>query len=79
MLAGDPSSGAIRVWVGGISQRFFQYDQVKARRQAGSVFKPVVYAAALQAGFDPCDYFENQEVTYPEYQDWTPRNADGES
>lgn len=79
ILAGDPASGAIRVWVGGISQRFFQYDQVKARRQAGSVFKPVVYAAALQAGFDPCDYFENQEVTYPEYQDWTPRNADGES
>jgi penicillin-binding protein 1A len=77
ILAGEPGSGAIRVWVGGISQRFFQYDQVKARRQAGSVFKPVVYAAALEAGFDPCDYFDNQEITYPEFQGWTPRNADG--
>ncbi len=75
ILAGDPSSGAVRVWVGGISQQFFPYDQVKARRQAGSVFKPVVYAAALEAGFDPCDYFEDLEVTYGEYQDWTPRNA----
>jgi penicillin-binding protein 1A len=75
MLAGDPLSGEILAWVGGISHRFFQYDQVKARRQAGSAFKPIVYAAALAAGFDPCDYFENTEVTYAEHQDWRPRNA----
>lgn len=79
ILAGDPADGAILVWVGGIGQQFFQYDQVKARRQVGSTFKPVVYAAALEAGFGPCDYFENQEITYPEYQDWTPRNASGQT
>lgn len=79
ILAGDPHSGEILVWVGGISHRFFQYDQVKARRPFGSTFKPLVYAAALEAGFDPCDYFEDKEVNYPEYQDWTPRNASGTS
>lgn len=78
MLAGDPSTGEILAWVGGIHHRFFQYDQVKARRQAGSTFKPAVFAAALAAGFDPCDYFENTEVTYSEHQDWRPRNASRE-
>ncbi len=79
VLAGDPQTGAILAWVGGINHRFFQYDHVKARRQVGSTFKPVVYAAALEAGFDPCDYFENQEVTYPDYDNWTPKNASNES
>jgi penicillin-binding protein 1A len=75
LVAGDPRSGKILAWVGGIDHQHFQYDQVTARRQIGSTFKPVVYAAALRYGFDPCDYFDNVVRTYPDHQDWAPQNA----
>ncbi|MCF8237293.1 MAG: transglycosylase domain-containing protein [Saprospiraceae bacterium] len=78
LVSGDPVEGRIMAWVGGIDQQFFQYDHVLARRQVGSTFKPIVYAAALEAGFMPCDYFDNQLVTYPDHQDWEPRNASNE-
>lgn len=75
-LAADVKSGAIKAWVGGIHSKYFQYDHVKARRQVGSAFKPVVYGQALINGYSPCDYFDNQLITYPEYDNWSPGNAD---
>lgn len=74
----EPGDGALRAWVGGIDHQYFQYDHVKSRRQVGSTFKPIVYAAALQKGIEPCEYIENRLVTYTEYDDWRPQNADGE-
>lgn len=75
-LAMEAKTGYIRAWVGGIDFKYFQYDHVIARRQTGSVFKPVVYAAALQSGTDPCEYIPNDSVTFPGFDNWTPRNAD---
>lgn len=77
LLAMEAKTGFIRAWVGGIDHRYFQYDHVKARRQPGSVFKPFIYAAALESGRNPCDYIANDSVVYEEYDKWTPRNADG--
>ena len=77
LLAMEAKTGFIRAWVGGIDHRYFQYDHVKARRQPGSVFKPFIYAAALESGRNPCDYIANDSVVYEEYDNWTPRNADG--
>lgn len=77
-LAMEPHTGLIRAWVGGIDHQFFQYDHVKARRQVGSTFKPIVYAAALENGMLPCEYTPNEEVVYTEYKNWKPRNASGE-
>ncbi len=76
-LAMEPQTGLIKAWVGGNDYQFFQYDHVKSRRQVGSTFKPIVYAAALENGMFPCEYTENQEVTYSEYKNWKPRNAGG--
>lgn len=76
-LAAEPQTGWVRAWVGGINHHYFQYDHVLARRQVGSTFKPVVYAAALRAGVQPCEYFTNEQILYPQYEDWQPRNADG--
>jgi penicillin-binding protein 1A len=53
-VAIDPSNGEVRAWVG---SRDFQRDQfdhvVKAARQPGSTFKPIVYGAALEKGLLP--------------------------
>jgi penicillin-binding protein 1A len=71
-LAMEPYTGYVRAWVGGIDFGFFQYDHVLARRQAGSVFKPVVYAQALRSGIEPCEQIPNQLTVYHEYAkgDW---------
>jgi penicillin-binding protein 1A len=76
-LAAEPSTGVIKAWVGGIDHKYFQYDHIHSRRQVGSTFKPVVFASALQNGMLPCEYTSNQQVVYTKYDNWTPRNADG--
>lgn len=76
LIAMDPQTGKIKAWVGGMDFKYFQYDQVEAPRQVGSVFKPVVYSAAIHQGARVDAYYENKQTTYPEYDNWTPRNAD---
>lgn len=76
VIAIDPQNGKIKAWVGGLDYKFFQYDQVIAPRQVGSVFKPVVYSAAIHNGARLDAYYSNEQRTYPEYDNWTPRNAD---
>ena len=79
MLALEPGTGKIRVWIGGNHFRYLPYDLVLANRMIASAFKPVIYATALEEGFEPCDYFDNEIKTYEKYDDWTPRNYDGSS
>ena len=76
-LVMEPESGKIKAWVGGIDHAYFKYDHVKAKRQVGSTFKPIVYAQALERGMHPCEYIDNHLVTYTEYDDWKPENSDG--
>jgi len=75
-LAMDVHTAEIKAWVGGINHEYFKYDHVLAKRQVGSIFKPLVYLEALEQGFVPCDYFPNDSIVYEEFDDWTPRNAD---
>lgn len=74
MINLEPSTGAVKSWVGGINHKYFKYDHVaQSRRQVGSTFKPVVYTAAVEAGIDPCTYYSVREVTYE--GGWTPSNS----
>ncbi|MFN3402811.1 MAG: penicillin-binding protein 1A [Cytophagaceae bacterium] len=77
-LVMDQHTGEIQAWVGGINHKYFKYDHVNyhAKRQVGSTFKPIVYAAALENGISPCEYFPNQLVSYTDYNNWTPKNSD---
>lgn len=76
-VAMEPQSGYIRAWVGGDNFNYFQYDHVRAKRQVGSVFKPIVYATAVKSGIRPCEYIPNRLITYDAYEGWQPKNADG--
>ena len=75
-MAMDVKTAEIKAWVGGINHEYFKYDHVRAKRQAGSTFKPLVYLEALEQGFSPCDYYPNDSVVYEKYDNWTPQNAD---
>ncbi len=77
LLAADPHTGKVLAWVGGINFKHFKFDHVNALRQVGSTFKPVVYAKAIEAGISPCERLSNEFRTYPEWDNWAPRNADG--
>ncbi|WP_029034854.1 transglycosylase domain-containing protein [Salinimicrobium terrae] len=77
MINLEPSTGAVKSWVGGINHEYFKYDHVtQSERQIGSTFKPVVYTAAVEAGIDPCTYYSIREVTYE--GGWTPSNSGNE-
>ncbi len=53
-VALDPASGEVRAWVGSRDFQREQFDHVvKAARQPGSTFKPIVYGAALEKGLLP--------------------------
>lgn len=72
----EPSTGAIKAYVGGIDYGFFQYDHiVQSKRQVGSTFKPIVYTAALENGMDACTYFPIKAITYTDVNNWRPTNT----
>ncbi len=78
LLAVNPKNGHVKAWVGGINHDHFKYDHVTSHRQVGSTFKPLIYAAAIEQGIvDPCEYIPNTKITYEDYNNWTPGNADG--
>lgn len=75
-LAINPSTGAVKVWLGGRNYRFLPYDHVLAKRQAASTFKPIVYATALEQGQPACTYYKNEQRAYEDYDNWSPANYD---
>lgn len=76
MLSVDPFAGEIKAWIGGIDYEHYQYDHVRqSKRQVGSTFKPIVYATALEKGVEPCQFYSARQVTYANYNNWTPVNS----
>src|SRR5690606_32246262 len=52
LVALDPQDGTVLALVGGRSYQESQFNRaVNARRQPGSVFKPIIYAAAIKEGW----------------------------
>ncbi|HLP74123.1 MAG TPA: transglycosylase domain-containing protein [Bacteroidales bacterium] len=76
LIAIDPVHGDVKAWVGGIDFRTQPFDQILARRQLASTFKPVLYAAALEQGFKPCDFLDNDSITDTGIEGWSPENFD---
>jgi penicillin-binding protein 1A len=78
LMAVEPSSGEIKVWIGGSDFRFFKYDHVResTKRQVGSTIKPLIYATALEQGVDPCSYISARKTSYTNLEGWTPENTE---
>ena len=74
----DPFTGDVKALVGGFNFKSSEFNRVtQARRQPGSAFKPIVYAAALENGFSPnsiildAPFVESQGVGL---KNWKPEN-----
>src|SRR5437660_7006469 len=52
LVALDPATGAVLALVGGRDYAWSQLNHAVARRPTGSIFKPFVYAAALNTALD---------------------------
>ena len=76
VLITNPRDGSVITWIGGNDFRRLPFDMVLSHRQIASAFKPILYATALENGFEPCTYLENVEKIYPEYENWDPQNFD---
>ena len=66
------ADGAVRAMVGGHDSGVGLFNRAThAKRQTGSAFKPIVYAAALEAGMSPLDIIIDEPLRIG---DWTPQN-----
>ncbi|MDD2365074.1 MAG: PBP1A family penicillin-binding protein [Desulfuromonadaceae bacterium] len=77
----DPRTGGIKAMVGGYDFKKSQFNRaMQAKRNAGSAFKPIIYAAALDKGLTPATVIEDTEVEYPDGAGgtWKPQNYDRE-
>lgn len=73
----DPNNGHILAWVGGYDYGTQQFDHVhQSRRQAGSTFKPFVYAVAIDNGYMPYHRFSKYPVSFiePSGRMWNPKD-----
>ena len=62
----DVKSGEIRALVGGYDFQRSKFNRaVQSRRQTGSSFKPIVYAAAFEKGLTPADTLFDAPVEIP--------------
>jgi len=77
LISIDVSTGEIKALIGGASFAKSQYNRAfQARRQMGSVFKPILYSAALQGGasFSQTNIDEPIEIVC-NGSVWSPKNA----
>jgi 1A family penicillin-binding protein len=77
LVALEPGTGAVRALVGGRDFNASRFDRAtQAQRQSGSAFKPLVYAAALEAGYSPASLISNLNagIDTPEGK-WMPEDG----
>ncbi len=80
LVALDPRTGNVLAMVGGRDYAESQLNRaIDSRRQPGSVFKPIVYSAALESGMSPTAMYEDapQEFVYAGNAKYRPVNYGG--
>lgn len=81
LVAMNPHTGAIEALVGGFDFSLSSFNRaVQARRQTGSAFKPFVYSAALDNGYNAATIINDAPIVYHSpgmKKAWRPRNFSG--
>jgi penicillin-binding protein 1A len=80
LVAIDNRTGEIHAMVGGFSFERSKFNRAtQARRQLGSIFKPIVYTAAIDRGFTPVSVFIDEPLSLepgPNQPPYAPLNYD---
>lgn len=78
LIAIDPATGDVRALVGGSGWAKTQFNRaIQAKRQPGSAFKPIVYAAALEGGWTQTSHVWDAPMSYTDRASgkvWKPKN-----
>jgi 1A family penicillin-binding protein len=81
LIALEPRTGYVRALVGGRDFNESRFNRaIQAKRQAGSAFKPFVFAAALESGQSPASVISrlNDPILTPQ-GDWVPEDEHSEA
>ncbi|MBW1866851.1 MAG: penicillin-binding protein, partial [Deltaproteobacteria bacterium] len=74
----EAETGKVKAMVGGLDFRQSQFNRaIQSRRQPGSAFKPVIYAAALDKGYTPATMLIDSPIVYEDKErdfTWKPKN-----
>jgi penicillin-binding protein 1A len=78
----DARTGDIISYVGGSDYKLSKFNRViQAKRQPGSSFKPILYAAALEHGYNPTTIIMDTPEAMPGFDSassWKPKNYEGD-
>jgi penicillin-binding protein 1A len=78
LLSIEAETGHVKAMIGGRDYSDSQFNRAyQSRRQPGSAFKPIVYAAALDKGYTPATVIMDSPVVYEDAQrdfTWKPQN-----
>ena len=78
LLCIESETGNVKVMMGGKDFRESQFNRaIQSRRQPGSAFKPIIYAAALDKGYTPATMIIDSPIVYEDTEHdftWKPRN-----
>lgn len=82
LLSMEPNTGKIITMVGGTNFEKNKFNHaIQAERQPGSCFKPIIYAAGLENGYNPASLLIDSPQALTGADDvlaWKPKNYDGE-
>jgi penicillin-binding protein 1A len=78
LLCIEAETGYVKVMVGGRDFKSSQFNRaVQSRRQPGSAFKPLIYAAAIDKGYTPATVIIDSPIVFEDEQrdfKWKPEN-----
>ncbi len=78
LLCMEAETGRVKAMIGGRDFRASQFNRaVQSRRQPGSAFKPIIYAAALDKGYTPATIIIDSPIVFEDTErefTWKPRN-----
>ena len=78
LLCMETDAGHVKAIIGGRDFKVSQFNRaIQSRRQPGSAFKPVIYAAALDRGYTPATVIIDSPLVFEDTErafTWKPRN-----